>query len=96
MGLVIAFITLVDLVLLGLVAALPHALNPAQLVHSQEHPSEEKGVSTQMFYKIFTVIIHYSKELYIFLNWLPWFQNNTVVYTAHSHTFLLCCLHIMY
>ena len=48
LGLVVAAITLVDLVLLVVVAALPHALNPAQLVRNQEQPFEEKGVSTKL------------------------------------------------
>ena len=47
LGIIIAAITLVDLVLLGLAAALPHALNPAQYIRNQEHPFEEKGVSTK-------------------------------------------------
>ena len=47
LGLVVAAITLVDLVLFGVVAALPHALNSAQLVRNQERLSKEEGVSTK-------------------------------------------------
>ena len=61
LGLVVAAITLVDLVLLGVVAALPHARNPAQLVRNQERPSEVKGVSINF---ILTYYVHCMQLLF--------------------------------
>ena len=44
MGLFVAVIVIIDVVLVGVVSALPYTWSPALLVPNEEHLSEETGV----------------------------------------------------
>ena len=44
LGLFVAVIMIIDVVLIGVVAALPYTWNPALLVPNEEHLSQETGV----------------------------------------------------
>ena len=44
LGIFVAVIMIIDMILIGVVAALPYTWNPALLVPNEEHLSEETGV----------------------------------------------------
>lgn len=46
---IVAIITLIDLILLSLVTALPHARNSSMLVQNKEYPSSSMGVSIYIY-----------------------------------------------